>query len=145
MSRRPGESLLAPNLGNSPSSVAFNLRVSRSFGIGPKVESQLAGGRGQRGQGGGPGFGGPGGSAADPAVVAAVAVAAAAVVGGMFGGGGGGRGGMSNTGRKYSLTFSAQALNLFNDINYGTPNGSVVPTLVPGHRRKRLRPRKPLR
>jgi hypothetical protein len=39
---------------------------------------------------------------------------------------------MSNTGRKYSLTFSAQALNLFNDINYGTPNGSVVPTLIPG-------------
>jgi hypothetical protein len=49
----------------------------------------------------------------------------------MFGGGGG-RGGMSNTGRKYSLTFSAQALNLFNDINYGTPSGSVVPTLIPG-------------
>jgi hypothetical protein len=39
---------------------------------------------------------------------------------------------MSNTGRKYSLTFSAQALNLFNDINYGTPSGSVVPTLIPG-------------
>ncbi|MGB0073051.1 MAG: hypothetical protein WBA18_15775, partial [Terracidiphilus sp.] len=53
--------------------------------------------------------------------------------GGGFGGpGGGGRGGMSNTGRKYSLTFSAQALNLFNDINLGTPNGSVVPTLVSG-------------
>lgn len=30
------------------------------------------------------------------------------------------------------MTFSAQALNLFNDINYGTPNGSVVPTLIPG-------------
>jgi len=39
---------------------------------------------------------------------------------------------MSNTGRKYSLTFSAQALNLFNDINYGTPSGSVVPTLISG-------------
>jgi hypothetical protein len=56
------------------------------------------------------------------------------------GGGGGGRGGggggygppAANTGRKYSLTFSAQALNLFNDINYGTPSGSVVPTLLPG-------------
>jgi hypothetical protein len=39
---------------------------------------------------------------------------------------------MSNTGRKYSLTFSAQALNLFNDIDYGSPSGSVVPTLVSG-------------
>lgn len=34
---------------------------------------------------------------------------------GMFGGGG--------TNRKYNLTFSAQALNLFNNINYGGPNG----------------------
>jgi hypothetical protein len=33
------------------------------------------------------------------------------------------------TGHKYSLTFSAQALNLFNDIDYGTPVGSVIPTL----------------
>jgi hypothetical protein len=39
---------------------------------------------------------------------------------------------MSGTGHKYSLTFSAQALNLFNDINYGTPSGSVVPALLPG-------------
>jgi hypothetical protein len=29
------------------------------------------------------------------------------------------------------LTFSAQAQNLFNDINYGTPVGSVIPTLDP--------------
>ena len=36
---------------------------------------------------------------------------------------------MSNTGRKYSLTFSAQALNLFNDIDYGTPSGTLIPTL----------------
>lgn len=38
------------------------------------------------------------------------------------------RGGMGNTGHKYSLTFSAQALNLFNDINLGTPSGTVAPT-----------------
>ena len=35
---------------------------------------------------------------------------------------------MANTGRKYSLTFSAQALNLFNDINLGTPVGNVTAT-----------------
>jgi hypothetical protein len=117
-----GETLLPSNLGNSPSSVAVNLRVSRAFGIGPKVGANAAGGPppggggmggGGRGGGGrGGGFGGFGG--------------------GPFGGGGGGRGGMSNTGRKYSLTFSAQALNLFNDIDYGTPSGSVVPSLVSG-------------
>ena len=49
-------------------------------------------------------------------VPAASAEAAARGMGGMFGGGGA-------TGRKYSLTFSVQALNLFNNINYGGPNG----------------------
>jgi hypothetical protein len=37
-------------------------------------------------------------------------------------------GGGPGTGHKYTLTFSAQALNLFNDIDYGTPTGSVIPT-----------------
>ncbi|MGB6728314.1 MAG: carboxypeptidase regulatory-like domain-containing protein, partial [Terracidiphilus sp.] len=35
----PGEALLPINLGDSPSAVALNLRVSRSWGIGPKVEA----------------------------------------------------------------------------------------------------------
>jgi hypothetical protein len=44
------------------------------------------------------------------------------------GGGRGGPGGMfgpTNTGRKYSLNFSVQALNLFNNIDYGGPNGTL--------------------
>jgi hypothetical protein len=41
-------------------------------------------------------------------------------MGGMFG--------PAGTGRKYSLNFSAQALNLFNDIDYGTPTGTIIPT-----------------
>jgi hypothetical protein len=100
-----GETLVPPNVGNSPAGVAFNLRVSRSFGIGPKTES--AGGPPPGGGGwDGGGFGGP------------------------FGGGGrgGGRGGDENTGHKYSLNFSAQALNLFNDIDRGTPVGNVTAT-----------------
>ena len=60
---------------------------------------------------GGGGFGGIGGGRGGP--------------GGGFGGGGG-RGGMGGTGRKYSLNFSAQALNLFNDVDYGTPVGSLT-------------------
>jgi hypothetical protein len=39
---------------------------------------------------------------------------------------GGGGGGMSS-GHKYTLTFSAQALNLFNDIVRGQPNGTIIP------------------
>ena len=34
-------------------------------------------------------------------------------------------GGSGNTGHKYSLNFSAQALNLFNDIDRGQPIGTV--------------------
>jgi hypothetical protein len=125
-----GEALLAPNLGTGPASISFNLRVSRSWGIGPKVESP-AGGGGQRGPGGG-GFGGFGGGPGGGGGGGGRGGGGGGGGGGGMFGGGGGRGGMSNTGRKYSLTFSAQALNLFNDINYGTPNGSVVPTLIPG-------------
>lgn len=109
---QPGETIVAPNLGNGPAHVAVNLRISRSIGVGPKVEP-IGGGRPGRpggfagiGFGGGPG-GGHGGHGGGP-------------------GGPGGRGGMSNTGRKYSLTFSVQALNMFNNINYGTPLGNVV-------------------
>jgi hypothetical protein len=132
-----GERLLPANLGASPASITFNLRVSRAIGFGPKVESAANGANGQRGGGpggfgggpggfgGGPGGGGPGGGGPGGGGPGG---------GGGFGGGPGGGGprGMSNTGRKYSLTFSAQTLNLFNDINYGSPIGSVVPTLVSG-------------
>jgi hypothetical protein len=118
-----GETIVPSQLGTGPSAVAMNLRVSRSFGIGPKVE--LANGSNRQGGGpGGPGgfggrMGGPGGGGGGRG--------GGGGGGGMFGGGGG-RGGMSNTGHKYSLTFSAQALNLFNDINLGTPSGAVTPT-----------------
>jgi len=37
----------------------------------------------------------------------------------------------TNTGRKYTLTFSAQALNVFNNIDYGTPSGAVAPVFDP--------------
>jgi len=126
-----GEALLPVNLGNGPAAVAMNLRISRGFGIGPKVASTNnqdngggpppggpppggggpGGGGGGRGGGGGGGYG-PGGFG--------------------MGGGGGPRGlggGTGGTGRKYSLTFSAQALNLFNDVSYGQPLGTLIPTL----------------
>ncbi len=108
---QPGEALMPSDVIYAPAAWAMNLRLSRSFGLGPTTES--AGG--PRPGGGGPGGGGPRGRG----------------FGGFGGpmGGGGFRGGMSNTGHKYSLTFSAQALNLFNAINYGTPSGTIVPTL----------------
>lgn len=37
--------------------------------------------------------------------------------------------GPSSTGRKYSLTFNVQALNLFNNVDYGQPTGTIAPLL----------------
>ncbi len=114
-----GEAPLPINLGTGPASVAFNLRVSRSFGIGPKTES--AGGPNSGMGPGGPPGGGRGGPGGGPG--------GGLGPGGLGGGGGrGGPGGMfgpTGTGHRYSLNFSAQALNLFNNINYGTPVGTV--------------------
>jgi hypothetical protein len=120
-------SLLPINLGNGPAAVAVNLRISRAIGIGPKLVSATQadggpppGGPPPGGGGrGGPGGGGPGGGLGP---------------GGLGGGGGRGPGGMfgsTNTGHKYSLNFSVQALNLFNDIDYGTPNGTLTTTTDP--------------
>ncbi len=47
-----GEKLVPVNLGNGPAAFAFNLRVSRAIGIGPKVEGS---GPNPSGMGGGPG------------------------------------------------------------------------------------------
>ena len=103
------------NMGKGPAAVAVNLRISRSWGLGPKTTATAGAapaGGGSGGHGGGGGFGGPFG-----------------------GGGGGGRGGpggpggpgggANSTGHKYALTFSAQALNLFNNIDYGSPAGTL--------------------
>jgi hypothetical protein len=108
-----GETTIPINLGNGPAAIAVNLRISKAFGLGPKVAStnnQADGGPPPGGpppgggRGGGGGFhGGPGG-----------------------GGPGGPMGGGNSTGHKYSLNFSAQALNLFNDIDKGTPNGTIT-------------------
>ncbi len=105
-----GESLIPVSLGNGPSAVAVNLRIGRSVGIGPKVQSpsnmMMGPGGPPHGHHGGPGgpFGGP------------------------FGGGPHGPGGANTVSRKYTLNFNVQALNLFNDIDLGTPHGGIQPT-----------------
>ena len=119
---QPGETVIHGNMGNGPAAVAVNLRVSRSFGIGPSLESARAtnGGGGPGGPGGGPGMGGP-----PPGGGGFGGGGRGGGFGGGFGGGGGMMGGSGNTGHKYSLNFSAQALNLFNDIDRGQPIGTV--------------------
>ena len=116
---QPGETIIPSNMGNGPAAVAVNLRIGRSWGIGPKLAA-AGGDSGGPPPGGGPGGGGgrgggPGGGGFGP--------------GGFGGGGRGGPGGPggASTGHKYSLNFNVQALNLFNDIDYGTPIGTVIP------------------
>jgi len=131
LNTEPGENdaRIAADIGNGPAAFALNLRISRGFGIGPKLASATpggdmgpggggpppGGGRGGGPGGGGPGGGGPGGGLGP---------------GGLGGGGGGGRGmfGGAASGRKYTLNFSVQALNLFNDVSYGLPSGVITPT-----------------
>lgn len=104
-----GSTLIPINLGKTSALVAFNLNISRSFGFGPANGpiGQNQGGPQGSYMGGGPGRG-PGGGGGH--------------------GGGGGRGGTASTGHKYSLNFSAQLRNLFNNIDYGTPSGTIIPT-----------------
>jgi Carboxypeptidase regulatory-like domain len=101
---------------------SLNLRVAKVFAFGRPREAASNQGNGQGGRGGpgggfgggppgggrGPGGGGPGGGGFG---------------GGGFGGGRGGFGGAASN-RRYTLTLSANARNLLNIVNPGTPNGS---------------------
>jgi hypothetical protein len=116
----PGENYqqIPVNFCTGPASVSLNLRLSRTFGFGPKTEAAIAAAA-RAAQGGGPGgrggMGGPGGGGRGPGG------------GGRGGPGGGFGGGMgSNTGRKYNLTIGAQAQNLFNEVPYGIPVSSLT-------------------
>jgi hypothetical protein len=95
------------NYGTGADRFSLNLRLSKTFGFGPKIENAAAGaggpmtggtfGRGPGGGGGGRGGGPPGGP--------------------------GGGGVASN--RRYSLTFGVNARNIFNNVNVATPIGNL--------------------
>jgi hypothetical protein len=107
----PGEALVPANFATGPGQFSANLRVSKSFGFGPEI----GGGR-QAGERGGPGGprGGRGGGLGGR---------------GLSGGGGGGIFGGESTGRKYTLTVSAFARNLFNNVNPLPPTGVLTSPL----------------
>jgi hypothetical protein len=92
--------------GEGPGRFALMLRLSKTFGFGPVLE-----GAANAGQGGGMGGGtfgrGPGG--------------------GGRGGPGGGRGmDAGSTNRRYALTFSVSARNVFNNVNVMAPIGIIT-------------------
>jgi hypothetical protein len=101
---QPGEKIIPINYGTGPAHVTLNLRLSKSFGFGAKVKSS-AGNQGGPGGGGGGGRGGGGGGPRGP----------------LFGGGPSFGGSASD--RRYNLTFSASARNVFNKVNLANPGG----------------------
>jgi hypothetical protein len=101
-----GQKITPINYATGPAHTVVNLRLTKTFGFGPKVSRPS----GNQNPGGGPpgsggGRGGGGGGPRGP----------------LFGGGPGGM--PSGSDRRYSLTFGASARNLFNKVNYGNPSG----------------------
>ena len=101
-----GSTIIPINYGNAGVQFAMNMRVAKSFGVGPRVEegkgARVDGGGGPGGRGGGhmPGMG--------------------------LGGNGPNPGGQSNrVDRRYSITLSAFAHNIFNVVNLAPPNGTL--------------------
>ena len=100
---QPGEAIVPPDTATGPAAVSFNLRLSRTFGLGPRLgETHGAG------EDGGPEHGhhhgGLGGR-------------------GLSGGDSGFDG--ETTDRRYALTVSVSAQDLFNHANLDTPVGDI--------------------
>ncbi len=108
------------NYGNSPTLFTFNLRASKSIPFGPKVAGGAGGGGGGFGPGGGGGGGGRGGGGGPGG-----GLGPGGLSGNRGGPGGPGGGRTQAVNHKYNLTFNAQALNLFNDINLAPPTGTL--------------------
>jgi hypothetical protein len=99
---QPGQTVIPPYYGTGPGRFSLNLRLSKTIGFGPETKGA--------GMTGGP-MGGPSGGH------------------GPRGGFGGAMGGPmslgSATNRRYNLTFSINARNLFNNINYAPLVGNL--------------------
>jgi hypothetical protein len=95
-----GEKITPINYATGPTHVSLNFRLTKTFGFGPKLKS--SGGPGPGGPDGGRGGGRRGGP--------------------LFGGGGGMTMGAASD-RRYNLTLSASARNVFNKVNFGNPGG----------------------
>jgi hypothetical protein len=98
-----GVPLLPINYGTGPSHFVLNLRLTKTFGLGKKIQTTNA--QNQGGPGGGGGHRGGGGPR-----------------GPLFGGGGGMMSGPSAD-RRYNLTFGVNVRNVFNKVNTANPSG----------------------
>jgi len=108
----PGQTIIPSNFGTSPAQFTLNMRLSKTIGFGPKLEATNPNPQqeGERGERRGPGGGRQGG------------------IGGPRGGGGP-FGGPERSSQRYSLTFSANARNIFNHVNPAPPIGNLSSAL----------------
>jgi hypothetical protein len=108
----PGAPTIPINVGTGTTLFTVNLRLSKTFGFGKEVGAGKGavggqgGGGGGGGRGGGPGGGGLGGR-------------------GLGGSPGGGFMGAPTSNRRYNLTFSVSARNVFNRVNLAPPTGNL--------------------
>jgi hypothetical protein len=100
-----GEKITPINYGTGPSQFTLNLRLTKTFGFGPKTGRAA----GNQSPGGGPGGGGGGGRGGG------------GPRGPLFGGGPGGI--PSGSDRRYNLSFGVIARNALNKVNYANPSG----------------------
>jgi hypothetical protein len=107
-----GQEFVPINFGTGPAHETLNLRLTKTFGFGPKTKNAapIADGGQRGGGGGGSGGGGGGGHTHGP----------------MFGGGPGGM--SAATDRRYNLTFGVSVRNVFNKVNLESPNGVLNST-----------------
>jgi hypothetical protein len=102
-----GEKLVPINYGTAQAHATVNLRLTKTFGFGPKVTRQNnTPGGGPGGPGGGGGSRGGGGGPRGP----------------LFGGGPGGIS-SGGTDRRYNVSFGVSARNIFNKVNLASPSG----------------------
>jgi Carboxypeptidase regulatory-like domain len=94
-----GERIIPYGAGLGPANFVFHMRVSKVIGIGPRIEG-AKGAPGMQGGNGSVNGRGLSGGQAQPKLDATVA-------------------------RRYSLTLVGGALNIFNIVNLGTPNGTL--------------------
>lgn len=111
----PNDPRIPANFGTSPAQFTLNMRVSKTIGLGPKLEAANGNPQQQGEQHGGGGHpeGGRGAGGRGPVVMGGPR------------GGGGPFGGAERSNQRYSLTFSANARNIFNDVNPAPPIGNL--------------------
>jgi hypothetical protein len=129
---KPGQTIIPRNFGEGPGFFAVNLRIGRSFAFGDTEASRAAAARqqqqrdqqrqgGNRGGGdrttttGGPGGGGPRGGGPGPGGMGGGPMMI--MMGGAPGGGG--------EGKRYTLNFSLNFINLLNSTNFSQPVGNL--------------------